>query len=398
MKSVLILGGDGFCGWPTALHLSANGFRVGILDNLSRRMIDEELGASSLTPIASIEDRLATWAKVSSNKIPFYPIDVARDYPGLIRVLSDFKPDVVVHFAEQRSAPYSMKSAYHKRYTVDNNVSGTHNLLVAVVELGNDIHIVHLGTVGVYGYSGSDLAMPEGYLDIIIRGPSGKELERSILYPTQPGSVYHMTKFMDQILFQYYAENDRLRITDLHQGVVWGTETPETCRDDALINRFDYDGDYGTVLNRFLVQAVVGHALTVHGTGGQTRGFINIQDTVQCVRLAIEHPPERGDRVKIFNQVAETKRVRDLAEMIAAITGVRVAYVDNPRNEAAENELEVTNVSFPALGLNSILLDQQLFNETMNIVERFKARFDPAVVPARSLWTTRHKPGVVPEM
>ncbi len=398
MKSVLVLGGDGFCGWPTALHLSANGFRVGIVDDLSRRVIDEELGASSLTPIASIEDRLAAWAKVSSKELPFYRVNIARDYPGLIDVLSEFKPNAVVHFAEQRSAPYSMKSPQHKRYTVDNNVSGTHNLLVAAVELGNDIHVVHLGTVGVYGYSGSDLAMPEGYLDIIIRGPNGRELERSILYPTQPGSVYHMTKSMDQLLFQYYAENDRLRISDLHQGVVWGTETAETRLDDALINRFDYDGDYGTVLNRFLVQAVVGHALTVHGTGGQTRGFINIEDTARCVKLAIENPPARGDRVKIFNQVAETKRVRDLAEMVAEITGVRVAYVDNPRNEASENELEVTNVSFPALGLNSILLDQRLFSETMEVVERFKSRFDPSVVPARSLWTAERKPGVVPDV
>ncbi len=397
MTSALVLGGDGFCGWPTALHLSANGIRVAIVDNLSRRKIDEELGASSLTPIASIEDRLAAWQKVTSQAIAFYLIDIAEDYPALLQVLMEFKPDVVVHFAEQRSAPYSMKSPQHKRYTVDNNVSGTHNLLCAAVELAMDTHIVHLGTVGVYGYNGTDLAMPEGYLDIIIREPNGREHQRSILYPSEPGSVYHMTKSIDQLLFQYYAENDRLRITDLHQGVVWGTQTDETRRADALINRFDYDGDYGTVLNRFLVQGVVGHALTVHGTGGQTRGFINIQDTVRCVRLAVENPPERGGRVKIFNQVAETKRVRDLANMVAQITGASVAYVDNPRNEAAENELEVTNVSFPALGLHSVLLDQSLFNETMEIVERFKSRFDPAIVPARSLWTASHKPGVVPE-
>ncbi|MCO5734745.1 NAD-dependent epimerase/dehydratase family protein [Rhizobium sp. SSA_523] len=398
MKSILVLGGDGFCGWPTALHLSANGFRVGIVDNLSRRRIDEELKASSLTPIASIGDRLAAWKKASSEDITFYPIDVAHDYQGLRNLLSEFKPDAVVHFAEQRSAPYSMKSPQHKHYTVDNNVSGTHNLLAAIVELARDIHIVHLGTVGVYGYDGSELAMPEGYLDVIIREPGGREHKRSILYPTQPGSIYHMTKSLDQLLFQYYAHNDRLRISDLHQGVVWGTQTDETRRDDALINRFDYDGDYGTVLNRFLVQGVVGHALTVHGTGGQTRGFINIRDTVICVRLAIENPPNRGDRVKIFNQVSETKRIRDLAELVAKITGARIAYVENPRNEAAENELAVTNLAFPALGLKPILLQQQLFNETMEIVERFKSRFDPRVVPAMSLWTEQNKPGVVPEM
>jgi len=395
MRSVLVLGGDGFCGWPTALHLSAKGYRVGIVDNLSRRRIDDELNTHSLTPIASIKERLAAWKAFSGQDIYYQHIDVARYYDGLRHTLDQFEPDAVVHFAEQRSAPYSMTNAAHKRYTVDNNIRATHNLLVAIVDLGADIHVVHLGTTGVYGYDGTVFEIPEGYLDVIVRGPGGKEVERSILFPTRPDSVYHMTKSMDQLMFQYYARNDELRITDLHQGIVWGTQTEETRRDDALINRFDYDGDYGTVLNRFLMQAVVGHALTVHGTGGQTRAFINIQDTVQCVRLAIENPPARGERVKIFNQVAETRRVRDLAEIVARITGARIAFVDNPRNEAAENSLEMSNASFRALGLRPILLDDQLFNETMEVVERFKHRYDPAIVPARSLWTRARKPGIV---
>src|SRR5690606_32655649 len=202
------------------------------------------------------------------------------------------RPDTVVHFAEQRAAPYSMRSAAHKRYTVDNNVSGTHNVLAAMAELGQGTHLVHLGTMGVYGYDGDGLEIPEGYLDVTVEGPDGAQYPRSILYPTQPGSVYHLTKSLDQLLFQFYARNDGLRITDLHQGIVWGTQTAETRLDPELINRFDYDGDYGTVLNRFLMQAAAGHPLTVHGTGGQTRAFINIQDTVTCVRLAVENPPK----------------------------------------------------------------------------------------------------------
>ena len=397
MHAVMILGGDGFCGWPTALHLSAKGYTVGIIDNLSRRRIDKEMHAESLRPISSIEERIDVWKNVTGKSIQYYHIDIARDFDGFRHALKTFKPDAVVHFAEQRSAPYSMTNTTRKRYTVDNNIRGTHNLLAAVVDLNEDIHIVHLGTTGVYGYDGLEWEIPEGYLDVVVRGTDGREFERSILFPTRPGSVYHLTKSMDQLKFQFYASNDEVRITDLHQGVVWGTQTHETRRDDALINRFDYDGDYGTVLNRFLMQAVVGHPLTVHGTGGQTRAFIHIEDTVRCIRLALENPPARGDRVKIFNQIAETHRVRDLAQMVAKITGARIAYVDNPRKEAAENNLEVSNAAFRALGFDPILLNDRLFEETMEIVERFKSRYNPALVPARSLWTRKNRPGVVDE-
>lgn len=344
------MGGDGFCGWPTALHLSSLGDDVIILDNLSRRRIDAELGIESLTPIASMEDRLAAWQDVSGRTIGFHRIDIAQDYEGLKALLERYKPDAIVHFAEQRAAPYSMRSPATKRYTVANNITGTHNILVALVELDLDVHLVHLGTMGVYGYDGSGIEIPEGYLDVKIAAGDGHLFDRSIIFPTAPGSVYHLTKSMDHLMFQFYARNDGLRITDLHQGIVWGTQTEETRRASQLINRFDYDGDYGTVLNRFLMQAVTGHPLTVHGTGGQTRAFINIQDTVRCVAIALASPPERSERVKIFNQVAETHKVRDLAELVAGITGATVAYVDNPRKEAAENELKVSNAAFRALG------------------------------------------------
>ena len=218
--------------------------------------------------------------------VGFIQLDLATEYDRLVGVLRELRPDAIVHFAEQRAAPYSMRTAATKRYTVDNNVRATHNLLTALVDTGLDAALAHLGTMGVYGYGWSGTApIPEGYLTVRVPTPDG-DLEREILHPANPGSVYHMTKTLDQLMFAFYAKNDGLRITDLHQGIVWGTQTDQTSRDERLINRFDYDGDYGTVLNRFLMQAAIGHPLTVHGTGGQTRAFIHIRDTVRCIEIA----------------------------------------------------------------------------------------------------------------
>jgi UDP-sulfoquinovose synthase len=383
---VLVLGGDGFCGWPTSLHLSDLGHDVTIVDNLSRRKIDVELEVESLTPIRPIHERVRVWKALTGKEIGFILLDLAEEYDRLEALLREVRPDAIVHFGEQRAAPYSMRNTATKRYTVDNNVRATHNVLAAIMSSGLDIALVHLGTMGVYGYGWSGSApIPEGYLTVKVPTPDG-EINREILHPANPGSVYHLTKTLDQLLFAFYAKNDLLRITDLHQGIVWGTQTPQTAMDERLINRFDYDGDYGTVLNRFLMQAAINHPLTVHGTGGQTRAFIHIRDTVRCIQIALENPPKNGDPVKVFNQVTETYRVRELAELISKQTGVDVAYLPNPRNEAAENDLNVSREQFLELGLNPTLLSDGLLEESRDIAEKYRERADTTKIIARSVW------------
>jgi UDP-sulfoquinovose synthase len=383
---VLVLGGDGFCGWPTSLHLSDLGHDVTIVDNLSRREIDLELEVDSLTPIRPIGERRRVWQMLTGKEIGFVHLDLAEEFERFEALLREIRPDAVVHFAEQRAAPYSMRSTAAKRYTVDNNVRATHNVLAAIVDSGLDVALVHLGTMGVYGYGWSGSApIPEGYLTVKVPTPDG-DIEREILHPANPGSVYHLTKTLDQLLFAFYCANDQLRVTDLHQGIVWGTQTPQTALDERLINRFDYDGDYGTVLNRFLMQAAIGHPLTVHGTGGQTRAFIHIRDTVRCVQIALENPPARGDKPLVFNQVTEVHRVRELAELISKLTGVEVAFLPNPRREAVENELNVSREKFLALGLDPTRLSEGLLEEVRDVALRYKDRADPTKIIARSVW------------
>jgi len=363
---ILILGGDGFCGWPTALRLSKSGYEITIIDNLSRRKIDKELKSNSITDIASIEDRIST-AKQYGMDIKFLNIDIT-DYNALYHNVKTIKPDAIIHFAEQRAAPYSMISNKERRYTVDNNIINTHNILNSIVDIDKNIHLVHLGTMGVYGYSKDFGDIPEGYLNVKI---NSTQKDVDILYPTNPGSVYHMTKSIDQLLFQFYNKNWNLKITDLHQGIVWGTQTEETSLDKKLVNRFDYDGIYGTVLNRFISQVATGNDLTVYGTGGQKRAFIHIQDTAKCIELAVNNPPSDTNKVRIFNQVSEVKSVKELAETLTKENG-SISYVDNPRKELKENDLSVKNDGLKSLGFKPITLSESLINDVKFIAKEMK--------------------------
>jgi len=384
---IIILGGDGFCGWPTTLHLSSKGYEVLIVDNLSRRLIEHDLGSYSLTPIKNIQDRIKCWYTLTGKKIHFHCFDIAKEYDKLYQLFIEYKPDAIVHFAEQRSAPYSMLSVEKKQYTVNNNINATHNVLLAMLASQLNIHLVHLGTMGVYGYGAIEGKVPEGYLDVFTKDANEQLHPHKILYPANPGSVYHMTKTLDALMFQFYNKNDKLRITDLHQGIVWGTETPETRLHLDLINRFDYDGEYGTVLNRFLVQSVINHPLTVYGSGGQTRGFIHIKNTTECIALALENPPEKNTKVQIFNQVTETHKVIDLANLVSKLTNVAVQNCSNPRNELAENNLDVVNEQFIKLNLKPTMLSEGLLEEIRNIIKPYIHLIDNSKINSLALWS-----------
>lgn len=385
MSRILVVGGDGFCGWPLSMHLSSIGHFVFIADNLSRRLIDTEIGANSLTPIADYWDRIQTWNNVGNPKFKMkgFNIDIAKEYERLKLIIKQNNIDVIVNLGEQRSAPYSMKNSTTARYTVDNNLNCNNNILQAIVETNQNIHYVHLGTMGVYGYGPiKDVTIPEGYIDVEYQGKMV-----NILHPAYPGSIYHLTKTQDALFFQFYAKNWGLKITDLHQGIIWGFKTPETELHEDLANRFDYDSDYGTVLNRFIIQSAIGYPLTVYGNGGQTRAFININDSMKCIQLAIENPPKKGDRVEIFNQMTETHKLTSLVERIKeANPNTQVDYLDNPRNELAENDLTVENKKFINLGLKPIYLDKENIIDLLEHCKKHSNRINQEIIKPMSFW------------
>jgi len=386
---ILVIGGDGFCGWPTSLHLSANGHNVTIIDNFSRRKIDEKLNTKSFTDIKSLEERLQKWNSINNVPIHYIEIDVAKEYSKLKDFIDSSKPDTIIHLGEQRSAPYSMKNDETRSYTVQNNLMGTHNILNIIVEVNPDIHFVHFGTMGVYGYGTvSDTIIPEGYVDVKMADKNGVEKPVKILHPSYPGSIYHMTKTQDALFFQFYAKNWKLKITDLHQGIIWGLHTEETKLHSDLINRLDQDSDYGTVLNRFLLQSVCDYPLTIYETGKQTRAFIHIQNSVQCVKLAVENPPKTGENVKIFNQMTETIQLNTLANTIKELyPNTTVQNIENPRKELDENSLEVENKQFLDLGLEPIYVkNKDYLEEVYNAMKDYKDNFVDANMLPCSFW------------
>jgi len=375
----LILGGDGYLGWPTALGLAAAGHEVGLVDSFVRRDWDKELGVESLVPIASLEDRVDAWAELSGVRFAHYVGDLC-DGAFLNHVVSSFDPDTIVHYAEQSSAPYSMIDQEHAVYTQTNNVVGTLNVLYAIANHNPGVHLVKLGTMGEYGTPNIDIE--EGWLDVSHRGRRDR-----VLYPKRPGSFYHLSKVHDSHNIEFACRIWGLRATDLNQGVVYGQETPETVLDPRLATRFDYDGVFGTVLNRFVIQAVLGHPLTVYGSGGQTRGIINIVDTVQCVRLAAENPAEAGE-FRVFNQFTEQMSVSEIAEAVsdAFLGGCRVEHLANPRVEAEGHYYRAAHTGLLDLGLVPHLLSDTLINSLLAVAERHKDRVVPDAIRPTVRW------------
>ena len=379
---ICVLGGDGYCGWATALFLSRRGHRVAIVDNFSRRQWDFELGVQTLTPITPLAERLRVWQELTGEVIELYTGDVC-DYDFLAAAIESFRPDAVVHFAEQRAAPYSMIDRKHAVFTQVNNVVGTLNLLFAIQEIAPDCHLVKLGTMGEYGTPNIDIE--EGYIKIEHNGRSDV-----LPFPKQPGSFYHLSKVHDSHNIMFACKIWKLRATDLNQGVVYGTVTDETALDEALINRFDYDDVFGTVLNRFGVQAATEHPLTVYGRGGQTRGFLDIRDTVRCIELACLNPANPGE-CRVYNQFTEQFSVMDLAHMVQAAArklglNVEIDHLPTPRVEAEEHYYHAKHSKLIDLGLRPHYLSDSLLDSLMNIAVRYKDRIDISLFLPQVKW------------
>ena len=379
---IAVLGGDGYCGWATALYLSNRGHSVAIVDNFIRRQWDHEVGAETLTPIRPLSERLRTWRELTGKVIDVFVGDV-MDYDFLSATVKEFKPEAVVHFAEQRAAPYSMIDRKHAVFTQVNNVVGTLNLLFALREFAPDCHLVKLGTMGEYGTPNIDIE--EGYITIEHNG------RKDVLpYPKQPGSFYHLSKVHDSHNIMFTCKIWGLRATDLNQGVVYGTMTDEVALDEALINRFDYDEVFGTVLNRFCVQAAIGMPLTVYGKGGQTRGFLDIRDTVRCIEIACLNPAAKGE-FRVFNQFTEQFSVLDLARMVEAAgkklsLKVEIDHIPDPRVEAEEHYYNAKHSKLIQLGLQPHLLSDSLLDSLMNIALRYRERVDTSMMMPKVNW------------
>jgi UDP-sulfoquinovose synthase len=379
---VLILGGDGYLGWPTAMRFSGKGHEVAVLDNFARRRWVEEMGGDSLTPIVPLEERIDAWREVSGKRITSYVGDLAEDTVAA-DVVVDFQPDTIIHYGEQPSAPWSMRSVDHAVTTQQNNVVGSLKLLWAMRDHAPNAHLIKLGTMGEYGTPNIDIE--EGFIEITHNGRTDV-----LPFPKMPGSLYHLSKVHDSHNIHFVCRVWGLRATDLNQGVVYGIETPEAKLDERLLTRFDYDEAFGTALNRFCVQAVVGLPLTVYGVGGQTRGFLNIVDTLQCVELTAANPAGAGE-YRVFNQFTETFTIAELAGKVkhaGAELGIDVTIdnVQNPRLEAEEHYYNPVHTKLPSLGLQPTLLSENLIESTLGVIQRYRDRVISDVIAPRTQW------------
>jgi UDP-sulfoquinovose synthase len=379
---ILILGGDGFCGWATALHLSHQGFEVSIVDSFIRRLWDHEVGAGTLTPIETLSSRLKAWEDTGGSSIKPYIGDI-NDWPFISAVIQDFQPEAIVHFAEQKSAPYSMIDRNHAITTQTGNITGTLNVIYAIKDFIPDCHLIKLGTMGEYGTPNIDIE--EGEIEIDHNGRRD-----TLPFPMQPPSMYHLSKLHDSNNIRFACKIWNIRATDLHQGVVYGTITEEIKKDERLINRLDYDEIFGTVLNRFCVQAAIGHPLTVYGEGGQTRAMLDIRDTVQCIRLAILNPPDAGE-YRVFNQFTESFTVNQIAEKVREAgekigLDVQIRHIANPRVEKEKHYYNPRNTSLVDLGLVPHFLSDSLLDSLLNIAIRYRDRIDPGVIEPQIEW------------
>ncbi|CAN4128390.1 unnamed protein product [Withania somnifera] len=389
-KKVMVIGGDGYCGWATALHLSNKGYEVAIVDNLIRRLFDDQLGLDSLTPISSIHNRIRRWKSLTGKDIQLFVGDIC-EFEFLAEAFKCFEPDAVVHFGEQRSAPYSMIDRSRAVYTQHNNVIGTLNVLFAIKEFREECHLVKLGTMGEYGTPNIDIE--EGYITITHNGRTD-----TLPYPKQASSFYHLSKVHDSHNIAFTCKAWGIRATDLNQGVVYGVRTDETAMHEELVNRLDYDGVFGTALNRFCVQAAVGHPLTVYGKGGQTRGYLDIRDTVQCVEIAIANPAQPGE-FRVFNQFTEQFSVNELAALVTKAgeklgLEVKMISVPNPRVEAEEHYYNAKHTKLIELGLQPHLLSDSLLDSLLNFAVQYKDRIDTKQIMPSVSWK---KIGVKPK-
>jgi UDP-sulfoquinovose synthase len=379
---VLILGGDGYLGWPTAMRFSGKGHEVAVVDNFARRRWVEEMGGDSLTPIVSLDERVEAWREVSGKRITSYVGDLAEDTLAA-DVVVDFQPDTIIHYGEQPSAPWSMRSVDNAVATQQNNVVGSLKLLWAMRDHAPNAHLIKLGTMGEYGTPNIDIE--EGFIEITHKGRTDV-----LPFPKMPGSLYHLSKVHDSHNIHFACRVWGLRATDLNQGVVYGIETPEGKLDERLLTRFDYDEAFGTALNRFCVQAVVGRPLTVYGVGGQTRGFLNIVDTLQCVELTAENPAGAGE-YRVFNQFTETFTVAELAEKVkqaGAEVGITVTIenLQNPRFELEEHYYNPVHTKLPSLGLQPTLLSENLIESTLGVIQRYRDRVISDVIAPSTQW------------